>query len=235
MSEWAPKRFWKSTEVAQTEGGYTVTLDGRSVRTPAKTLLVLPTQTLANAIAAEWDAQEDKLDPNTMPFTRTSNSALDKVRIQFSEVADMLADYGDSDLLCYRADGPAELVERQARNWDPVLDWAAQELGARLESRQGIMHQPQDASALTVLRARVHSLSAFQLAAFHDLVSLPGSLILGFATSEGKLPAQEAWELSRLDEIWQAEQWGKDDEAEQMANIKQAAFEHASKFFGMAA
>ncbi|MDA7423117.1 ATP12 family chaperone protein [Thalassococcus lentus] len=235
MSEWAPKRFWKSTEVAQTEGGYTVTLDGRSVRTPAKTLLVLPTQTLANAIAAEWDAQEDKVDPNTMPFTRTSNSALDKVRIQFSEVADMLADYGDSDLLCYRADGPAELVERQARKWDPVLDWAAQELGARLESRQGIMHEPQDASALAELRARVHSLSAFQLAAFHDLVSLPGSLILGFATSEGKLPAQEAWKLSRLDEIWQAEQWGKDDEAEQMANIKQAAFEHASKFFGMAA
>ncbi|AAV93835.1 hypothetical protein SPO0518 [Ruegeria pomeroyi DSS-3] len=227
MSDWKPKRFWKQAAVAETAEGYAVELDGRPVRTPAKAPLLLPTRALAEAIAAEWDAQESEVDPINMPFTRTANAAIDKVRIQQAEVADMLAAYGDSDLLCYRADSPAELVELQAQTWDPALDWAAETLGVRLRPVQGVMHQPQPASAIETLTRKVHALNPFQLAAFHDLVSLSGSLVLGFAAALNWRKADEIWQISRLDETWQEEQWGPDDEARALAAVKRAAFLHA--------
>lgn len=234
MAEWAPKRFWKNTEIVATDGGWTVTLDGRGVKTPAKTPLVVPTEALAQAIAAEWQAQEEKVNPATMPNTRTANSALDKVRTQQAEVADMLAAYGDSDLLCYRAEAPAELVERQALAWDPLLDWAADALGARLEARAGVMHVAQDEAALTRLTEQVRALSPFELAAFHDLVAMSGSLVLGFAAAHGYLSAEEAWSLSRIDETWQEEQWGEDEEASAKAAYKRGEFLHAAQFFRLA-
>ena len=131
MSEWALKKFWKKAEVVTEANGFTVTLDGRGVRTPAKARLVVPTEALAREIANEWQAQEDRVNPATMPFARMANSALDKVASQHAEVADMLAAYGDSDLLCYRAEAPEGLAERQRAAWDPLLDWAAATLGAR--------------------------------------------------------------------------------------------------------
>lgn len=231
MGEWKAKRFWKEATVAETDDGFAVELDGRRVRTPAKALLAVPTREMAGAIAAEWQAQEEHIDPGTMPFTRSANAAIDKVRIQHAEVADMLAAYGDSDLLCYRADSPRELMVRQAEVWDPALDWAAETLGARLEPRSGLMHVAQDADALARLSARVHGLSDFQLAAFHDLVSLSGSLILGFATSLHWRPAEEIWDMSRVDEIWQEEQWGEDEEATAAAAVKRQAFLHARTVF----
>ncbi|MGH1413987.1 MAG: ATP12 family chaperone protein [Pelagimonas sp.] len=234
MSDWAPKRFWKAAEVVETADGFAVTLDGRTIKTPAKTPLVVPTRGLAEAIAAEWDAQEDKVDPATMPFTRMSNSALDKVATQFAEVADMLAAYGDTDLLCYRADSPAELAARQAEKWDPVLDWAAETLGARLETRAGIMHAPQDRAALETLTKKVHQFTSFQLAAFHDLVSMTGSLILGFAATYRLHSAETLWDLSRLDETWQEEQWGEDDEATALANRKKGELVFADQFYQLA-
>ena len=203
MSTWKQKRFWKQVSVTESGGRFAVELDGRSVKTPAKAGLILPTRAMAEAIAAEWMAQEEAINPHTMPCTRSANAALDKVQVQHSEVADMLAEYGDSDLLCYRADSPIELVQRQNEHWDPVLDWAASELNVRLQTRSGIQHQPQDAEALQSLRARVQALSAFHLAAFHDLVSMSGSLILGFAAAAGWRSAAEIWTLSRLDETWQ--------------------------------
>ena len=233
MSEWAPKRFWKATEVASVDGGFSVLLDGRTVKTPAKAALVVPTEGLANAVAQEFAAQDEFIDPNTMPFTRTCNSAIDKVRVQHAEVADLLADYGDSDLLCYRADSPGELVTRQAEKWDPLLDWATQTLGARLEPRVGVMHSPQDAHAIALLREKVHALDAFQLAAFHDLVSMSGSLIIGFAAKSDAWPISELWDVSRLDELWQEEQWGVDEEAQDIVAIKKTAFEHAHAFMTM--
>lgn len=145
----------------------------------------------------------------------------------------MLAAYGDSDLLCYRAEQPAGLVARQSERWDPLLAWAETALDARLEARTGVMHVPQDTQVLAALRARVHALSDFELAAFHDLVSLSGSLILGFAATQDVQTIQALWETSRLDELWQAEQWGKDDEAEAAAAIKQIAFEHAKTVFDL--
>ena len=184
MSDWKQKRFWKDTRAVATEGGFTVELDGRRVKTPAKAPLLLPSQAMAEAIAAEWDAQEEGVNPETMPFTRSANAAIDKVANQHAEVADMLADYGDSDLLCYRADAPQELVKRQMQEWDPILDWADQALGARLEPRSGLMHMPQEEAALQSLRDQVHGLDNFQLAAFHDLVCMSGSLVLGFAAAQ---------------------------------------------------
>jgi len=217
---------------AKTDGdGYGIFLDGRPVRTPAKSKLILPTRTLALAVADEWDAQADQIKPDTMPLTRTANSAIDKVAIQKTEVADNLAAYGDSDLLCYRAESPAELVARQNAAWDPVLDWAAQELGARLCPRIGVIHKPQLQDATAQLTARVHALSVFELAGFHDLVALTGSLILGFATIRRFRALEEIWLASRVDELWQIEQWGQDDEAQAQETIRRKSFFDAEKFF----
>ena len=231
MSEWKQKRFWKQVAVAGTDGSFAVELDGRRVKTPAKAPLAVPTRAMAEAIAAEWDAQGESIDPGAMPCTRSANASIDKVTHQHSEVADMLAEYGDSDLLCYRAAAPRELALRQAAEWDPVLNWAEAALGARLLPREGVLHVPQDAGALEVLRRRVHALTPFQLAAFHDLVGISGSLVLGFAVSEGWRSADEIWQLSRLDERWQEEQWGVDEEAAAAAAVKQQEFLHAERFF----
>jgi chaperone required for assembly of F1-ATPase len=231
MSEWKVKRFWAESAVVAVEDGFAVELDGRSVKTPAKRSLIVPTQAMAQMIAAEWDAQEDEIKPQTMPATKTANAALDKVAVQHAEVADMLAAYGDSDLLCYRAESPMALAQRQAAQWDPMLDWAADALGARLLPRSGIMHMPQDASALDTLTVRTHSLSAFELAAFHDLVSLTGSLILGFAAAERARSLEDIWDLSRVDETWQIEQWGEDAEEAALVAQKKDSFLHAGRMF----
>ncbi len=233
MSDWKPKRFWTTSAVVEADGGYTVELDGRRVKTPAKAALILPTRAMAEAVAKEWDAQEKEVDPATMPFTRSANAAIDKVQQQHGEVADMLADYGDSDLLCYRATHPETLQKRQSDAWDPALDWAADTLNARLFPIVGVVHQPQAADALQRLRGRVHEQSAFQLAAFHDLVSLSGSLILGFAAAQNWRKSDEIWRISRLDELWQIEQWGHDDEAYAAAEVKEAAFLHAKRFYDL--
>ncbi|MBV2359875.1 ATPase [Thalassococcus sp. CAU 1522] len=229
MSEWAARRFWKTASVAEAEGGHTVLLDGRPVRTPAKAPLIVPTHALAREVAAEWDAQDSLIQPLTMPYTRSANAAIDKVAAQFDEVADMLAAYGDSDLLCYRADHPEELLRRQQQAWDPVLDWADRALNARLVPRTGVIHAPQDQNALKHLRDEVHALDRFALTALHDLVTLSGSLVLALAVLRQALSADDAWQKSRIDETWQAEQWGRDDEAEEAAEVKREAFLHAAK------
>lgn len=233
MSEWKAKRFWKTATVRPSPDGFGIRLDERPVRTPAKRLLVLPTRGFAEAIAREWDDQHDQIDPLSMPFTRSANAALDKVMPQKAEVADMLTAYGDSDLLCYRAEYPQVLVERQAALWDPILDWAEEALDARLHPRVGVMHAPQDAVALEKLSERVHAMTIFELAAFHDLVSLSGSLILGFAAAHDLCAPKAIWDISCLDENWQAEEWGKDDEAEAVAARKEQAFIHAKQVFDL--
>ncbi|MCD1626278.1 ATPase [Seohaeicola saemankumensis] len=230
MSEWKAKRFWKDATVSLERDGYGVLLDGRPVRTPAKALLVLPTRALADAIAAEWDAQQGSIDPRSMPLTRSANAAIDKVAVQHGEVAQMIADYGDSDLLCYRAPAPAELVARQHEIWDPLLDWAANVLGARLGIASGVVHVPQEPVALDRLSQRVHAMDSFALAAFHDLVSLSGSLIIGFAATLDHLEIERLWQVSRLDEDWQIEQWGADEDAAALAETKRLAFLHAKRF-----
>ncbi len=231
MSEWAAKRFWTAATVTEGDAGYGIALDGRALKTPAKAPLAVPTTALAAAIAAEWDAVEGKIDPRAMPMTRTANSAIDKVAHQHADVAEIIAAYGATDLLCYRATSPQELVLRQSEEWDPLLDWADSALGVRLRAVEGVMPEPQGPAALQALRARVHAHAAFELAALHDLVALSGSLIIGLAATHDARDIGTLWQISRLDEAWQAELWGADDEAEAMAAVKRAAFIHSKEFF----
>jgi chaperone required for assembly of F1-ATPase len=233
VSTWAPRRFWALAAVVPATVGFGVHLDGKPVRTPLKAPLVLPTEALAQEIAAEWQAVEGKVDPSRMAFTRMANSAIDKVAPQFDAIADMLAEYGGSDLLCYRAEAPSALVDRQAAAWDPLLDWAAAALSAPLLPTRGVMHQAQPAASLAALRGAVLALTPFELAAFHDLVALSGSLVLALAVTRGRVAAEEAWTLSRIDETWQTEEWGEDAEAAELAAVKQADFLRADRFFGL--
>jgi chaperone required for assembly of F1-ATPase len=233
VSVWTPRRFWTSATTAPVPGGFTVQLDGKPVRTPLKAALVLPTEALALAVAAEWQAVEGKVNPGLMPFTRTANSAIDKVAPQFDAVAEMLAEYGGSDLICYRAEGPEPLIARQAQAWDPLLDWATATLAAPLHPTTGVMHRTQPVASLAALTAAVRALTPFQLAAFHDLVAISGSLVLALAVTRGRLTAEEAWSLSRIDESWQIEEWGEDEEAAEIAALKHAAFLQADRFFAL--
>ena len=234
MNAWVAKRFWSEVNVAPVADGFAVQLDGRPVKTPAKTPLVVPTAELAEAIAVEWRTVDEKIDPEVMPFTRSANAAIDKVSTQFIEVADMLAAYGGSDLLCYRATTPAALIDRQAQAWDPLLDWAFDTFGARLKTTSGLMPIEQDAAALSALSKPLYDATPFQLTALHDLISLSGSLVLALKVTQGNMDAKTAWTWSRIDEVWQAEQWGEDEDAEQAAQVKRLAFEHAAVFFHVA-
>lgn len=233
MSEWKARRFWTAAQVDRHADGFTVRLDGRIVKTPGKRDLTVPTEPLAREIAAEWDAQDGTIDPRSMPFTRAANSAIEKVAPQHAEVADMLAAYGDSDLTCYRADSPQGLVDRQAAAWDPLLDWADATFGARLIPVEGVMHQPQNPAALHRLAAEVHAMDNWQLTGLHDLVALSGSLVIGLAATRGAWPPEELWERSRIDETWQAEQWGTDAEAAALAEEKRTDFLRAHGFFSL--
>jgi len=234
MSDWQPKRFWKTAKAVAAQDGFAVQLDSRPVRTPAKAPLILPSKAMAEAVATEWDAQEEKVNPLTMPVTRGANAAIDKVRTQRGEVIALLAEYGDSDLLCYRAAGPEDLVVLQAKAWDPMLDWAADTFGARLFVGQGVMHVAQRPEALQSLRAELTKLSDFELAAAHDLISLSGSLVLALAVMHDAMEPDEAWGASRVDEEFQISQWGRDEEAEEASQIKRQAFLNAARFYGLA-
>ena len=231
MSGWARKRFWTETEVAEDGDGFGLRLDGRAVRTPAKAALVLPTRALAEALAEEWAAQEDDVRPETMPLTRMANSAIDKVAGEQAEVVRHLAAYGETDLLCYRAEAPAELVDRQAEAWDPWLDWLEMRFGVRPATVAGVIPKAQDPEVLGRLEAEVAKLSVFELSAFHDLVALPGSLILALAAASGDADPGALWEAARVDELWQIEQWGEDEEAARVNDLKRQAFLDAHRFF----
>lgn len=233
MSEWAVKRFWNEALVTDADTGHAIALDGRLVKTPAKAPLVVPTRALGQAIADEWNVVDEQIDPLKMPMTRSANAAIDKVAPQRADVADMIAAYGDTDLLCYRATTPQELVLRQSEEWDPLLDWADSTLGTRLILVAGVMYQPQGPAALKKLGDEVHALDDFALTALHDLVALSGSLVIGLAALQDWQSPDSLWETSRLDEMWQAELWGADDEAEAMAAVKRAAFLHAKQFYSL--
>ena len=233
MSNWKTKRFWKEAVAEPCAGGFTVRLDARPVRTPLKAALILPTLEMATTIAAEWDAQTGLVKPQTMPVTRAANSAIDKIVPQFAEVADLLAAYGASDLICYRATDPTALIARQAAAWDPMIAWAADSLHAPLVATAGVIHIAQDPASLDLLRAQLFALDPFRLAGIHDLIAISGSLVLALAVTHRRVTAQEAWALSRIDEHWQQELWGIDDEAAEYAAHRRAAFLDADRFYAL--
>lgn len=235
MSERGARRFWSDVSVERLPEGFAVRLDSRPLRTPARRELILPTGSLAEAVAEEWDAQKDKVDPASMPATRSANAAIDRVAPQREVVADMLTDYAATDLLCYRAATPEPLAARQREHWDPLLAWAEETSGARLVPVAGLMPREQSPEALAALGAQVREMDSFRLTAFHDLVTLSGSLVLALAVIRGRVGGEEAWAISRVDEEWQAEQWGRDPEADAAAAVRRVAFLHAARFYALSA
>lgn len=230
MTAWAKRRFWTDVAIVANADGYLLTLDGRKVRTPAGEPLALPTRALAERVAAEWRAQKTAIDPASMPATRTANAAIDKVRGDHARIVEMIAAYGDSDLICYRAESPQELVAREAAAWDPLLEWAALRFDARLQICRGVIHRPQPAPALAALTGAVAALPSFELAALHDLVALSGSLVIGLAVTESVDAPELLWQHSRIDEDWQIAQWGADEEARAQAENRRQGFLEAAAF-----
>ncbi len=208
-----PRRFYKAVTVGELEGGWGVLLDGRSPKTPSGRKVVLPTPALAALVAADWDAQAVEIDSLRMPAQRLAATAIDRVGGVREDVADEIARYAGSDLLCYRAESPAGLVELQSRSWDPMLDWAAQDLGLRLTAVGGIIHRPQPDGSLARVRALALALDDFGLTALAHAASLLGSAVLALALQRGRLDGQGAHDIARLDEAWQEERWGVDYEA----------------------
>jgi chaperone required for assembly of F1-ATPase len=207
----ARQRFYKHVSVG--EGApFAVLLDGRPVKTPAKNTLAAPTQPLAQAIAAEWDAQGKRIDPATMPLTRIANSIIDGVAPATEAVADDLAKYLGSDLLCYRADTPEGLVRWQTERWDPILDWARTALGARFLLGEGIVFVTQPDHAVAAARAAIPD-DPWRLGAAHVVTTLTGSALIALALSAGRIDVDAAWAASNVDEDWNMHLWGRDDMA----------------------
>ena len=222
------KRFWKDVTVRPEVSGFGIYLDDKPLKTPLKSSLLAPTKAVAEGIAAEWASVEEKINPLNMHLTRCANATLDKVVVEHDSVAGMLAEYGQTDLLCYRAEGPVELVDRQAAAWDPLLDWISAEHGARLLSTTGIVYVAQPEEGQARLREMTFAFDPWRLTAFHDLVTISGSLILGLAVAKKHLSAADVWSLSRVDETWQEEQWGVDEVAQKGAAVKRADFMKAA-------
>jgi len=210
-------KFYKSVDTAKEARGFVVRLDGRPIKTPARNPMTLPTAKLAEAIAEEWRAQSDALDPLTMPLTRLAYAAIDVAPMHRKRLADEILGYGKSDLLCYRAEAPKALAARQNEAWNPLLDWAAERFNARLKTGTGIGYVEQPTDSRVAFAAAVEPRDDFTLTALHGATSLTGSLVLGLALIEGRLAAADAFALSRLDETFQSEAWGKDAEAEARA------------------
>jgi chaperone required for assembly of F1-ATPase len=212
-SEERLKRFWTDVDVKAGQGTYAVTLDGRTPKTPAHARLVLPTEAAARLVAGEWAAQGEFIDPGTMPATRLASTAIDRVSQVREAVADEIAAFSGSDLLCYLAEHPTALVAEQVRDWTPWRDWAALELGVVLEPAEGICHRAQDPAAIARVRDLALRLDDFALTGLAMAAPLLGSAILALALQLGRLSGEAAFDLSRLDEAFQERQWGVDAEA----------------------
>jgi chaperone required for assembly of F1-ATPase len=208
-----PKRFYKAAEVAEENQQFLIQLDGRAVRTPAKQALALPSRAVAEALAAEWAAQGERIDPTTMPMTRLVNVAIDGVSGERNAVADEVVKYAGSDLLCYRAEGPEGLVLSQTLQWDPVLAWARDELDLHFVLVQGISFADQPEATLARVREIVTPLDPLRLTALHTIMTLTGSALLAIAVLKGKLDTDAAWAAAHVDEDWNMQLWGRDEEA----------------------
>jgi chaperone required for assembly of F1-ATPase len=207
------KRFYKETGAMPEAGGFVVTLDGRVVKTPGRRALMLPAEALAAAIAAEWAAQGEQIEPETMPLMRLAATALDQVGPQRAAIIDAVAAYGGSDLVCYRVRHPEELARRQNASWAPLVDWAAATYEAPLEVTDGLMHAAQPEASLRRLRAVVEAGDDFRLSGLQNAVGALGSLVIGLALMEGRLTPEQAFAAAELDALYQIEQWGEDGEA----------------------
>lgn len=228
------KRFYREVAVAPADGGFAVLLDGRTVKTPARNALILPTEKLAAAIAAEWRGQGDEVIATTMPLLRLANSVIDGVTVNRDGVVDAVMRFADNDLLCYRAHQPPELVARQSAGWDPWLDWARRRHGANMTVAEGFNHVDQTPDALAALRQAAAELDPFALGALHVIASITGSLVLALAVADGAANGAQVFHLSRIDETYQAEKWGEDAEAAKRATALAHELDKAVELIALA-
>ncbi len=222
-----PKRFYKEVSVGEADGGFTVLLDGRPVRTPGRGLLQVPVRAVAEAMAGEWAAQGEHINPFSMPLTRLVNVALDRVAPEMAPVREEMVRYAGTDMLFYRAEGPQGLVDRQARHWDPVLDWMREAHGARFFLSQGIRHVTQPEDALAEVAALVPD-APLALAAAHSMTTLTGSALLALAVAGGRLDVDAAWDAAHVDEDWNRDQWGEDEIAAQRRAARRTEMDAAA-------
>ena len=227
------KRFYKTADVhADDAGGFSVLLDGRPIRTPKRAFLVLPTQQLAHKIASEWAAQEEDIAPSTMPLTGMANASIDLIAPDIAAFAKPLAAFGESDLLCYRAP-EADLAAVEAAGWNPILNWAETQYGVEFRLITGIIHQPQPAETVSRLASALMEQSAWRMAALSPLITIAGSLGIALAMVERAFDAESLWQAVTLDERWQEEKWGVDDQALAARNRKMAEWHAASHFLDL--
>jgi len=209
-----PKRFYQTVTLAEAAGGFSVLLDGRPVKTPGRRPLAVPLPAAAEILAAEWEAQRERIDPATMPMTRLVNTVIEAIADDPAPVRDDIGRYVETDLLFYRAGSPERLVQRQREGWDPILDWAKDSFGGRFVLAEGVMHVAQPPASVEAFRTWLTKIDdPFCIAAMHQATTLTGSALLALAVAEGRLSAKEAWSLGHLDEDWNIEQWGADAEA----------------------
>lgn len=227
------KRFWKDVSVSEEGGGWSIRLDERPVKTPARVPLSLPTEALAKAIGEEWSCVEGEIDPRAMPLTGFANAAIDRVAADREAFAKGLAKYAEADLACYRAEGPRGLVSRQEEHWDKLLAWARRRYDVDFTTTTGLMHVDQPAATVERLSHAVSTLDPFRLAALQSLVTIGGSLIAALAVLEKAITPEEAWEAVSLDDRWQIEQWGADDEAEAALENRRHDFLAAARFLDL--
>ena len=225
-----PKRFYEDVTVGPAASGFAILLDGKPVRTPKKLPLVVPTRGLAEAIAEEWAAQKERIDPSSMPLSKLAITAIDGVSSHIADVAAEIVQFAGSDLLCYRAEAPEALAVLQAAAWDPILGWAEHELGARFATARGVMPRPQRPEALERVAAAVARFDAMQLTALHVMTTLTGSAILALALAAGKISVDEAWTAAHVDEDWQISKWGIDVEAAERRARRWMEMQAASRF-----
>lgn len=224
------KRFWTRADAVARDGGWAVELDGKPLRTPAREPLLVPSQALARAIAGEWAAVDQRVDPRLMPLTGIANAAIDRIAPDRGQFASGLVRYAQGDLACYRAEGPRKLVERQAEQWDSLLGWARRRFDVDFRTTSGIIHVDQPQATVDRLAHAVGALDAFRLAALSPLVTIGGSLIAALGVTEGALPAEAAWTAVSIDDHWQLEQWGPDAEAEVALENRRRDFFAAAQF-----
>ncbi|MEM7652449.1 MAG: ATP12 family protein [Pseudomonadota bacterium] len=227
------KRFYKTVGVRADDPGFGIVLDTRTLKTPAKRALILPSEPLAEAIAAEWDSQDPHIIPETMPLMGIATRGIDWIVDHREKIIDEIADYAETDLLCYRASAPQALVARQAEQWQPLIDWAALTLDAPLQTTQSVLAVEQSPAALNALRAQFAEMDDLRLSAFQTLTTVSGSLILAIAVLRDRIQAEEAWRLSVLDELFQIERWGDDAEASAVRDGAKQEILAAARFLSL--
>jgi chaperone required for assembly of F1-ATPase len=227
------KRFWKDVSVEPGGEGWTVTLDGLPLKTPARAALSVPTQGLAEAVANEWRQAGELIDPRAMPLTGLANAAIDRVAPGRRAFAQGLTNYAEADLACYRADGPSALIERQEQQWDKLLGWARRRYEVDFVTTDALMHVAQPQATIERLSYAVAALDPFRLAGLSPLVTIGGSLVAALAVFEKAVTPEEAWAAVSIDEGWQLDQWGSDVEAEAALENRRRDFLAAATFLDL--